>query len=450
MKIRDALLLSLMAGVLHAPATYARTFRVPTDAPTIQEALDAASARDTVIVGYGTFTGPGTWNLTFRGRDLYLTSAGGPEFTILDGTEGQPEGARGLYFSSESWVAVVEGFTIQNFNAHYEGSGILVAGTAQPTVLGCVFRGNTVANTTPQGPQGAAIQVRDTAKPLFESCYVGENGGWDHDGSIVNVDDTAVLRMTDCFIAHNLGHDACIVRVGRHARAELLRCAVLGNIPCGIHAESTLQMEACLLVGNGSPHGGGARMKSGTARRCTFAQNWGYGGGLEVLADGDVTAERSIFHGNCGDLGSQILLRGALRLSCCAVADSGIWLGPGGSVEWTGPQVSEDPQFCRPGDCAEYQDDDDYSLRTDSPCRPQFSPCHQLIGAREGGCLAPEPVGACCVADTCRLLPASGCAETGGDYQGDGESCFPDPCTETPVERTTWGRIKAAYRGSDR
>jgi len=404
-----------------------------------------------VLVGPGIYTGPGNWNLTFRGRDLVLASEAGAEATILDGTEGQVVEARGLAFTSETRAAVVDGFTIRNFNAYEEGSGILLTGTAAPTVRNCVFRGNAVADTWPQRPQGAAIQTRETAEPLFEDCVVEANGDWGHMGSIVNVDESAVLRMADCVIAHNLGNDACIIRVVRQARAVLLRCQIVDNLPCGIYAESTLELEDCLFYCNGAPHGAGARMKAGTIRGCTFAHNNGSGGGgaLEVLDDGEVTAERSIFFGNCATLGSQILVYGALRLSCCAVADSGI-AADGGSWEWTGARVEEDPRFCLPGDCLWFMEGRDYHLRSDSPCLPQFSPCGERIGAYDQGCLAPEPVGACCVADTCRLLPASGCAEAGGDYQGDGASCFPDPCPGTPVERTTWGRIKAAYGAGPR
>jgi len=38
------------------------------------------------------------------------------------------------------------------------------------------------------------------------------------------------------------------------------------------------------------------------------------------------------------------------------------------------------------------------------------------------------------------------CETMGGQYQGDGTQCAPNPCHPTPVEKTTWGRIKAGYR----
>jgi hypothetical protein len=38
------------------------------------------------------------------------------------------------------------------------------------------------------------------------------------------------------------------------------------------------------------------------------------------------------------------------------------------------------------------------------------------------------------------------CSLQQGSYQGNGTLCQPDPCVPTPTERTSWGRIKAAFR----
>jgi len=71
--------LSLAAAIsallaLAAPPARAGTIQVPADRPTIQLALDAAVAGDTVLVAPGEYAGPENQNLDFHGRDLVLSN----------------------------------------------------------------------------------------------------------------------------------------------------------------------------------------------------------------------------------------------------------------------------------------------------------------------------------------------------------------------------------------
>ena len=59
---------------------------------------------------------------------------------------------------------------------------------------------------------------------------------------------------------------------------------------------------------------------------------------------------------------------------------------------------------------------------------------------------APPPVGACCFSQECVLMDERCCSIEGGVFKGSGTPCDPNPCEETPVHSTTWGRIKASYR----
>lgn len=61
-------------------------------------------------------------------------------------------------------------------------------------------------------------------------------------------------------------------------------------------------------------------------------------------------------------------------------------------------------------------------------------------------CTPPTPVGACCIQNQCTILTERECIGAGGDYQGDGAPCDPDPCVPIAVESETWGAIKATYR----
>ncbi len=187
-------------------------------------------------------------------------------------------------------------------------------------------------------------------------------------------------------------------------------------------------------------------------RSSTFTRNHSAdGGGMRL--DGSGELDHTIIWGNCGTQGPELtVLLDVLRLRCCAVPDSGVHLVAGGHLEILDGQVQADPLFCDPGPCAEIPGwppplGSDYSLRSDSPCLAQFSPCAELVGALDLGCTAPYPVGACCDADnSCALLSHDDCLAQAGRYLGDGVSCFPDPCTGVATERTTWGRIKARFQ----
>lgn len=55
--------------------------------------------------------------------------------------------------------------------------------------------------------------------------------------------------------------------------------------------------------------------------------------------------------------------------------------------------------------------------------------------------------GACCFSTgACLLGQEADCEQAGGTYMGHGVSCDPNPCESTPVQSTTWGRIRAIYR----
>ena len=129
---------ALLLLALPAPAA---TVRVPADRPTIQLALDAAVAGDTVLVAPGEYAGPENQNLDFHGRDLVLRSEAGPEATILDGEFV----ARAFYLhSGETNAAVIEGFSVLRGMASYidpfgSVGGAAVCAGASPTFKNCIL-----------------------------------------------------------------------------------------------------------------------------------------------------------------------------------------------------------------------------------------------------------------------------------------------------------------------
>ncbi len=116
---------------------------VPYGPRLIQEALDVATAGDTVVVAPGTYPENIVFDDSHDG--VRLISSGGPDETIIDG------GGRGsvVYFRNVGPSTVLEGFTIQNGRNEstsefwtYVGGGISLIQSARPTIRGNVIRDN--------------------------------------------------------------------------------------------------------------------------------------------------------------------------------------------------------------------------------------------------------------------------------------------------------------------
>jgi hypothetical protein len=122
---------------------------VPGEYGTIQAAIDACVAGDTVIVADGTYTGVGNRDIDFAGKALTVRSANGPANCTVDCQGSAQSKHRGFCFHTfENATSVLDGFTIQNGYAPLEGScgtsggGIVCRDNANPTIRNCVLRWN--------------------------------------------------------------------------------------------------------------------------------------------------------------------------------------------------------------------------------------------------------------------------------------------------------------------
>jgi hypothetical protein len=355
--------LTLVAVV--TPWASANTLRVPTQHATIQSALTAASAGDTVLVAPGTYTGAGNRDLDFHGQDMVLRSEAGAEVTIIDvaGTEEDP--ARGVLLGSGlTPAAVLEGFTIINglmvnvreptsqiaSSARHElsGAGIMIRGFCSPTVRNCIIR-NCFSEFT-----GGGVGVELGANPRLENvvvtgCSAGIQGGG---------------------ISVETGGDAVLMD--------------------------------CTFTGNRSFNGGGGHFSPGAATLtgCLFAGNAadGRGGGIDVIFLSRVQLQRTIVWNNCGDDGDDIFVdpalaepdAGFLRLSC-SVVDTTKMSDTARVTEFIADNVFADPMFCGPVFCSDAPTSNgNYAVGSSSPALQQNSPCGAAIGPTAGsGCASP-------------------------------------------------------------
>jgi hypothetical protein len=128
----------ILAAAASAALTLSGTARaadlvVPDQFPTIQAAVDAAVAGDTVLVKPGTYFEA----VTIGFKTITLASTDGAATTIIDGANQ----FRPLYITGPNYTPAIRGFTIQNGNA-WAGGGVLVDYQADPSFHDVIVRNN--------------------------------------------------------------------------------------------------------------------------------------------------------------------------------------------------------------------------------------------------------------------------------------------------------------------
>jgi hypothetical protein len=383
-------LLLVGLGALAGPSR-ATTRIVPTQFATIQSAIDASAAGDSVLLEAGVYSGVGNRDLELRGRDIVVLSREGASATTIN-CEYAGRGFR--VYQHETPAAIIQGITIRNGVAtgpplDTYGGGICAL-SSSPTIKDCVIQNCQAVSMG----RGGGIYLFG-CDGLIEGCVIGGNLAA-FGGGIYHGFGSAILR--DCVITDNFAGEGGGVAFMEIAANTLVNCTISGNAAAsrggGVMGANRVFLFNCIVWGNATWESEGDDL---------FA---GYGG-----------AE---FH-------------------CTDIDSAGVYENQQnpGSVYYDEHCVFTDPLFCGPSD---------RTLRADSPCLPEHSPCGELIGALGLGCGAPPPTGACCfLGGLCVPLTEHACGDQEGTYMGDYTDCEPNPCTVTPVERTTWGRIKATF-----
>ncbi len=190
-----SLILSLAVGVCATPVIHAATLYVPSQYPTIQSAIDASQAGDTVMIADGVYTGFGNKNIDFQDRAITVRSENGPESCVID----CENSGRGFVFDGMEFSgSVLDGVTITRGNvpAWELGGGILIL-EASPVIRNC----------------------------LISSC-VAVRGGGISIGGVSETNEPALLQ--NCEITNCLASLGGGVAIGS-SRAEVQACVFRSN-----------------------------------------------------------------------------------------------------------------------------------------------------------------------------------------------------------------------------
>src|SRR5262245_20036948 len=157
--------------VTKAPAT----FRVPSDRPTIQSAINDAIDGETALVAPGTYPE----HIDFKGKAITVTSEGEPRDTIIDA--GNADSVV-FFISGEGRGSTLNGFTLKNgkppSTRSSEGGGILIQGSS-PTITNNVITNNHACSGVGIAIRFGSplIQLNTITGNINDVCQIGGIGG---------------------------------------------------------------------------------------------------------------------------------------------------------------------------------------------------------------------------------------------------------------------------------
>ncbi len=394
--LRSSAIVAVILLALASPFSWATVYVVTPDGtgdyPTIQAAIAAAVDGDVIELASGTFRGSGNRDIDYGSKAITVRSVSGDPTSCIIDCEGSPsEPHRGFRFwYGASPAAVLQGVTVTHGYVDLDGGGAVRCYASVVSVMDCIFADNTSVDGEYGGGAGGAVMCGQCSLVLTNCRFEGNTA--DYAGGGLRVLYGGSVRLDHCTFVGN---------VSLHNRGG--GCAV-GDLIMG---ELSAEFADCVFSGNSAEVGGGLCFGGGLTAsldRCTITGNVVTQGGASVHVDADdgpanITLGNTIVAFSLGGEAVGCDAGSSATLTCCDVFGNsgGDWVGCLDGQLGIGGNICEDPLFCGPGS-------EDFTLHADSPCAPEHNPECGLIGA--------WPVG----------------------------------CEETPVERTTWGGIKALFR----
>lgn len=264
------------------------TINVPADYPTIQEAVDAATYGDIVLVAAGTYTEHINMKsgVTVQGTNGSLLTPDDPsDDSIIDGEEtGRP-----VSFGSGVHGATLSGFTITNGRGEWGGGNIYCSGRMNTIKDNLIRDGRTTGSCCGYGG-GIYLGSEADYSKVVHNIITG-NWAWASGGGIHNRAHGVVIEGN--VVYDNQSDWAGGIYIGggdsfvRDSSAVIKYNVIDGNIADfdsggGIYIASTAPsvIENNTIVNN----------RAG-------AYNWGYGGAIYVSVD-DITIRNNIIANN--------------------------------------------------------------------------------------------------------------------------------------------------------
>jgi hypothetical protein len=247
----------------------------------LQEAVDAATAGDTITILDGTYTGTGNRHVNPAGNDLTIQSENGPASCIIDC---QFAGRAFDLVSGETKATVIDGFTIRNgtvtdSSPNGQHGGAIYCDSSSPVIRNCRLEDNR--SNGPSFSRGGAICVFDGA-PVLEDCTFTGNQAEQAGAAYLNGGPARIERCTFTGnSASNNSGGALWLQNNGAAPFALRDCSITDNNAAyeagGIGAYSAdVDLVNCTVSGNAATtQGGGLSWERGTVNlvNCSVTRN---------------------------------------------------------------------------------------------------------------------------------------------------------------------------------
>jgi predicted outer membrane repeat protein len=390
-----ALGLLITSLLLLLPRLRAATIHVPGDYSTIQEAVNAASPGDEVLVADGTYSGPGNMDVEITDQGISIRSENGPESCIID-----CELVGRAFYIHDDWglVTVIEGFTIINGSVPDSGGAILCE-RASPVISNCVLTGNAATGNggalqasfsdievrgctisgNAAGMSGGGIAFEETGAPSVEASVIVENTAIDGQGGGILLlrcsptiastkiasntasaggagifSDQSVLLLRRSVVKENVAGSETSLGAGIHViagQATIVNSAIERNRNAtrggGLAATSSaeLTLAGTVVTANSAASvGGGIALDGATAQiyNSIMADNETVhdGGGVACHGSSSIEIYHSVIRGNRsganysgGGLYADID-QGSVTLANCLITENNAGNGPGGGLRF--------------------------------------------------------------------------------------------------------------------
>lgn len=302
----------------------------------------------------------------------------------------------GLYASGGSLT--INDCRFQDNAALFIGGGLYVSDT-DITVSDCEFVRNDASQWDEDfvGSGGGALVVG--GDPTFARSYFYDNYAGNAGSAIFLVDAGGVIESSTFMRNHAsavylnassptirdcdlLGNNGAIDMVG-FSGPVISECRIVGNLNSGIAGSSVnpVVVTNCIIAAN-QAGGSGGGIRCGfdlTVTHSLLAHNSAFfrGGGIHVSGNRAVILRNSIVWGNVAQIdGANVFLSGpagfepSLIVEASDIEGGQNGVAGEGTVVWSAGAIDADPNFMDPDGADDLPGtiDDDYRLRTPSPC----------------------------------------------------------------------------------